>query len=241
MVSPGDVAAYHADGVLLRRGLLGPPDVREVRDAVDRYLRERLASVAPGDRVLEADGTSVRNLWRMERYDAFFQEFGERPDLRAAVAPLVRGTPELVSVETFNKPPRVGSGVPYHQDNAYFCQSPPDMLTLWIALDPVTAANGPVCYVRGSHTSGVHPHVPSGVKGNSMRLASPVPPGGEEFRALLEPGDGVFHHCQTVHRSEPNTTDRPRCGLLLVYRGTHTRTDPRLQALYDGVLANAPA
>jgi ectoine hydroxylase-related dioxygenase (phytanoyl-CoA dioxygenase family) len=39
---------------------------------------------------------------------------------------------------------KVGSGVPYHQDIAYFCQPPPDMLTVWIAIDAVTEANGTV-------------------------------------------------------------------------------------------------
>jgi ectoine hydroxylase-related dioxygenase (phytanoyl-CoA dioxygenase family) len=74
-----------------------------------------------------------------------------------------------------------------------------------------------------------------------MKCAQIPAPGREEFRALLMPGDAVFHHSQTLHRSDPNTTDRARCGLLLVYRGQHTRTDPGLKALYEKGLAKVAA
>ncbi len=37
----------------------------------------------------------------------------------------VCGGPQQAAVETFNKPARVGSGVPRHQDKACFCQMPP--------------------------------------------------------------------------------------------------------------------
>ena len=87
------------------------------------------------------------------------------------IAPLVHGEPLLCAVETFNKPARVGSGVPYHQDNAYFCQTPPDMLTVLIAIDAVTEANGPVYFVKGSHQGGMLPTMPSGVRGNSIGMA----------------------------------------------------------------------
>ncbi len=36
------------------------------------------------------------------------------------------GAPVLAGVATFQKAARIGSGVPYHQGNAYFCQAPPD-------------------------------------------------------------------------------------------------------------------
>ena len=51
---------------------------------------------------------------------------------------MVHGEPVSMGVETFNKPAKVGSGVPPHQDNAYFCLTPPDALTIWIALDAAT-------------------------------------------------------------------------------------------------------
>ena len=232
---------YERDGVALVRGLLSAEEVGVIRDELDRYIREDLASKPVDARTLEADDKTVRNLWRLEIHNVFFRDFAARGDLRDLIAPLVRGEPVLSGVETFNKPARIGSGVPPHQDNAYFCQTPPDMLTVWIAIDAVTAANGPVTYVKGSHRLGPLPTKPSGVRGNSIGLAG-MPETSEEdlLVALLEPGDATIHHCDTIHYSAPNTTDYPRLGFLLVFRGGHTQTDPALKATYSAAVAATP-
>ena len=202
---------YERDGVALVRGFLFPEEAGKIREELDRYVREDLASKPVDARTLEVDEITVRNLWRLEAHNEFFREFGAREDLRALIRPLVKGEPVLAGVETFNKPARIGSGVPPHQDNAYFCQTPPDMLTVWIAIDAVTEANGPVTYVKGSHRLGPLPTKPSGVRGNSIGLAEMPEVGeGDSFIALLEPGDATIHHCDTIHYSAPNTTYHPR-------------------------------
>jgi ectoine hydroxylase-related dioxygenase (phytanoyl-CoA dioxygenase family) len=235
---------YERDGCVRVRGFLSPPLLAEVRDALSRYVHDVVPTLAVGDRTLEADGTAVRNLWRMQEHDRFFKSLAERPEIQALVAKLVHGQPVLMAVETFNKPARVGSGVPPHQDNAYFCQTPPDALTIWVALDAATIENGPIYYLKGSQRLGVLPHRPSGVAGNSMGLSQMPDRAGDksdEFCGTLAPGDAMIHHSQTIHWSAPNKTDRPRCGLLLVYRGAHTQPDPTLKSSYDAARASAPA
>ena len=232
---------YECDGVALVRGFLSPDEVGAIRAELDRYIREDLPDKPLDARTLEADEKTVRNLWRLEQHNEFFRAFAERADLRALIAPLVKGDPVLAGVETFNKPALIGSGVPPHQDNAYFCQTPPDMLTVWIAIDAVTEANGPVTYVKGSHRLGPLPTRPSGVRGNSIGLAEMPEVGeGELLVGLLAPGDATIHHCDTIHYSAPNTTEHPRLGFLLVYRGSHTMTDPELKATYSAAAAATP-
>ena len=235
------LADYERDGVVRIRGFLSADEVAAVRAELDRYIRDDLASKPADARTLEKDEKTVRNLWRLEQHNEFFRRLAEREDIRAIVAPLVRGEPVLCGVETFNKPARIGSGVPYHQDNAYFCQTPPDMLTVWIAIDAVTEANGPVFFVRGSHRGGMLPTQPSGVRGNSIGMAEPSSvPLDEQFCGLLAPGDATIHHCETIHHSAPNTTEHSRLGLLLVYRGQHTQTDPALKAAYTAAATATP-
>jgi phytanoyl-CoA hydroxylase len=234
---------YERDGVVRIRGFLTADEVAAVRAELDRYIRDDLPSKPADARTFEADNQTVRNLWRLEQHSEWFLRFGERADIRALIAPLVHGEPVLMAVETFNKPARIGSGVPHHQDNAYFCQTPPDMLTVWIAIDAVTEANGPVFFVRGSHRGGMLPTKLSGVRGNSIGMAEPsTVPISEQFCGLLAPGDATIHHCQTIHHSAPNTTEHSRLGLLLVYRGAHTQTDPALKAAYTlAATATPPA
>lgn len=224
-------AAYDQDGVIRVRKLFDADRMTEIKAALDRYIQEIAPTLATSDVTFEADGQHVRNLWRMEKHDAFFAALAKEASLLEQVGVLLNGEPVLLGVETFSKPARVGSGVPPHQDNAYFCQTPADVLTVWIAVDAVTDANGPVFYARGSHKLGMLPHKPSGVKGNSMGLASAFEK-DNIFSGTLDPGDALIHHCQTIHYSAPNRTDHARCGLLCVYRAAHTQYDPVLQAAY---------
>jgi ectoine hydroxylase-related dioxygenase (phytanoyl-CoA dioxygenase family) len=235
------VTHYERDGVVLIREFLSAEEVAAVRTELERYICDDLASQPIDARTFEKDDQTVRNLWRLEKYNPWFLRLAERVDIRALVAPLVKGEPLLAGVETFNKPARVGSGVPYHQDNAYFCQTPPDMLTVWIAIDAVTQANGPVYFIKGSQKDGMQPTTPSGVRGNSIGLAeAPDVPLKEQFCGLLAPGDATIHHCETIHHSAPNTTDHARLGLLLVYRGSHTQTDPTLKVAYASAVSATP-
>ena len=233
---------YDRNGFVHIPGFLSREDVGRIRQALDDYIRDVLPHVPEADRVLEADGTSVRNLWRMDQHDRFFKALAERAEITELVTRLVKGDPVLIAVETFNKPHKVGSAVPYHQDNAYFCQSPPDVLTVWVALDAANSTNGAIYYAPESHKGGLLPHKPSGVQGNSVGLAHPPDPVSTQERCVaLAPGDALIHHCEVIHRSEPNRSDRPRCGLLMVYRGAHTRTNDKLRAWYEAAQPNKKA
>ncbi|MFA9478858.1 phytanoyl-CoA dioxygenase family protein [Phycisphaerales bacterium AB-hyl4] len=225
------VETYQAEGVIRVRKLFDADRMAGIRQALDRYSKQIAPTLPASDVTFEADGQSVRNLWRMEQHDAFFSDLADDAQLLELVRELVQGEPVLMAVETFNKPAKTGSGVPAHQDNAYFCRTPPDVLTVWVAVDPVTLANGPVSYVRGSHKLGMLPHKPSGVAGNSMGLDAPYDD-SDPFVGTLEPGDALMHHCQSIHYSAPNTTDQSRCGLLMVFRAEHAKVDSQLKGQY---------
>lgn len=231
------VATYDADGVIRVPALLTDEEVDDVRHALDRYIRDVVPTLPASDVVFEADGRSVRNLWRIEAHDDFFAELARRPRLTELVGALLHGDPVPIAVETFNKPARHGSGVPPHQDNAYFCLEPPDVLTVWVAIDAATRDNGPIQYAPGT-AAALLPHKASRIPGNSMVLADPPAVSPERaVTALLAPGDAMVHHGQTIHWSGPNTTGEPRCGLLLVYRASHTMPSAPLRNAYHAATA----
>ena len=235
--------AYQRDGVVRIREFFSADTVAEIRAELARYIRDDLSSKPKDARTLEADGKTIRNLWRLEQYNEYFKELGQRREMTELVTALVQGEPVLTGVETFSKPAQIGSAVPYHQDNAYFCQTPPDMLTVWVAMDSVTVENGAVYFIKGSHKYGMLPSKPSGVTGNSIGLAAtPATPKSEQFCATLAAGDATIHHCEIVHHSNENLTEQSRLGLLFVYRGAHTQTNAALQATYtQAVTATPPA
>ncbi len=235
------VSDYQCDGVVRIRNLFSKKNIAEIRAEIERYISMDLPSKPRDARTMEMDGKTIRNLWRLNRYNEYFKALGESVEIKELVAKLVDGDPILVGVETFNKPARIGSGVPFHQDNAYFCQAPPDMLTLWVAIDEVTVENGAVYFIKGSQKLGMLATKLSGVAGNSIGLAkSPDVSSIENFCGTLNPGDATIHHCEIIHYSNPNQTDNSRLGLLFVYRGSHTQTDKQLKTAYSKAVSATP-
>ncbi len=232
---------YDEEGFLKIAGLASASDLREVEGELERYITDVAPGLQPNDIVWEKealpDGSRrIRNLWRMADHSSYFREFASSPPLMELAATMVNGDPVMVQVETFSKPARVGSVVPHHQDNAYFCLVPPDCYTLWIALDASTLENGCVRFALGSHRREV-PHGPSGVAGNSMMAVGELA-GFDEVPAILAPGDATLHHCMTMHRSEPNRSEHPRRALVIVYKAAHCQVDPNANHRYRTVLAS---
>jgi len=109
---------FQRDGVVTTGQLLSLEEVEAIRIEIGRYIRHELESRPSDAATREADGVTVRNLWRLEQHHPRLGELAKVEQISKLVAPLLGGTPVLCGIETFNKPARIGSGVPYHQDNA---------------------------------------------------------------------------------------------------------------------------
>jgi phytanoyl-CoA hydroxylase len=170
--------------------------------------------------------------------DPFFKAYPKRARWIEFAATLVGEEVDALEPEWFNKPPDTEHPTPPHQDNFYFCLKPPNVLTLWLALDPVDEENGCLRYVRGSHTGGIRPHSPTQVLGFSQSVSDYGPDEEAlEQPILLEPGDLVVHHGETIHRADPNrSATRHRRAFGIVYRGKScSRDEAAFQRYEDAV------
>jgi ectoine hydroxylase-related dioxygenase (phytanoyl-CoA dioxygenase family) len=77
----------------------------------------------------------------------------------------------------------------------------------------------------------------SGVKGNSMRLAELPADVQPEVCGRVRRGGVLIHHCNTIHRSEPNLSDRDRPGLLFVYKAAKCQVDDQRVQSYRAAAA----
>ena len=102
--------------------------------------------------------------------DPFFRDYVEHPVWKA-LADALNGEPSSAKApEWFNKPAGTESPTPPHQDNYYFCLRPANVLTMWMALDPVDEENGCLRYIPGSHLEGIRPHGRSEILGFSQGI-----------------------------------------------------------------------
>jgi ectoine hydroxylase len=121
-------------------------------------------------------------------------------------------------------------GFKYHQDYFYWYDMGclwPDLATCFIAVDAADRSNGCLRFVRGSHRMGRIDHkLFDGVSDSSVdpdRLAAILQRLPEDY-VELDPGDAVIFHCNTLHASDANLSDRSRLALLGCYNTK--RNDP---------------
>jgi len=118
-----------------------------------------------------------------------------------------------------------GGAWEWHQDYGYWYQNGllyPDLVSVSIAVDPATRENGCLQLLQGSHKFGRIDH---GKYGD--RISADPERTSEAIKRLnlvyaeMSPGDALFFHANTLHRSDANTTDKPRLSLICCYNARH--------------------
>ncbi len=203
--------------------------LEELRHEVERYIIEQVPHLDPGDVFYEdpEKPETLKQLHRMNQ-DPFFENYRHHP-LWMDTAKLLLDEPvdPAWGVELFNKPPNTEHETPPHQDNYYFCLEPPNVLTIWVPLDPVDHSNGCLRYIEGSHLKGLRKHVTSPTLGFSQSISDLDPSDLEkEVNIVAEPGDALIHYGNTIHRAGPNgTKDRHRRSFAMVFKGASAQRD----------------
>lgn len=125
----------------------------------------------------------------------------------------------------FCKMPRDGKVVNWHQDSSYWPLTPSKAVTVWLAIDDADVGNACMRFIPGSHHYG---HL-------TYRLTEDDPdavlnqevPEAEKFGAPvydeLKAGEISLHSDLLLHASDPNLSDRRRCGLTLRYCAAEVR------------------
>jgi phytanoyl-CoA hydroxylase len=210
-------ARFAEDGVVWTPPLLSFDEVADVRSNIGRYIG-RFVSTLP-DRLIrfEQDGISIRSLYFMNDLDDYFHDFGNSQRFKELVSKVAGYEMQLFCVETFNKEARVGSPTPPHQDSAFLVGQPEEIVSLWLALDRASNANGAVRYWRGSHRNGLLPHI-------EHHYGLQADPSFVDYEAdllvrITEPGAAAMHCGLVLHDSPANITQHPRLAINCMYSG----------------------
>lgn len=130
------------------------------------------------------------------------------------------------------KDARIGGAWTWHQDYGYWYQNGvlfPDLVSVFIAVDPSTRENGCLQVIRGSHHLGRIDHVLSGQQaGADLERVNEVLARLPLVHVEMAPGDALFFHPNLLHRSDRNTSDRPRWSMICCYNAR--RNDPYKEA-----------
>ena len=227
--------SYDQQGFVVVRQLLKLTDFADLRENLDRYVRDVVPTLPDADAFYQ-DRTRPATLKQLQRMgvDAYFRDYVQRTEWTALAEALVGEPVTVDQPEWFNKPPGTNHVTPPHQDNYYFCLAPPNVVTIWMALDDVDDENGCLRYVRGSHLPPIRPHNRSNVLGFSQGITDYGDADrAAEVRIHLAPGDVVAHHGNTIHRADANRSPtRNRRAFAMVFKGVSCRRDEVAFARY---------
>ena len=223
-ISPKQVSAYHRDGFVILRKLFDQKEVDLLRRTAheDRRLDELSFSRADGE------GGVVRlTLWNHPG-DTIYGMYARCGRIVDTAEKLLDGEVYHYHSKMILKDARVGGAWAWHQDYGYWYENGilfPLLTSAMIAVDPATCENGCLQVIRESHLMGRINHGKSGDQaGADLERVNEALKRLELVYCEMEPGDAVFFHCNTLHRSDQNRSEHPRWSLICCYNAA--RNDP---------------
>jgi ectoine hydroxylase-related dioxygenase (phytanoyl-CoA dioxygenase family) len=129
------------------------------------------------------------------------------------------------------KPPRNGREVPWHQDGEYWLMRPLATCSVWIAIDPVSTANGCMRFIPGSHKrQELYRHHATDRENLVLNLELDQDQFDEStaVNLELEPGQMSLHDVRLIHGSLANTSGQRRAALIMRYMPATSHYDRSL-------------
>lgn len=234
LLTEGRAGQYRDEGYFVVKGLLSLTDVeairKEVTAIVDRHpdvppdLVQMEPAVTNGEVVPASKELGVRKLFHMAAHNDLFKRLAHHRGMVEIAKGLAGPDLKLFQSMLLMKPPHFGTPKVWHQDNAYFQVTPPDVVGFWVACDETTPANGCMYVVPGSHRGGIQPHDMS--KGDLGLVVEPLE---KDVVALpMAPGDGLVFHGEILHFTPDNTTPQRRRALQYHYASSRCKwIDPQ--------------
>lgn len=210
--------AYHRDGYVIVRRLFSPEEI------------DFLYSLAVGDDLIarksydrtDASGLKTKLALWYTPDESIYSKFARSERIVKAVEQILGGPAAHYHSKLMQKEPRSGGAWEWHQDYGYWYKNNgflfPDMLSVITSLTPATRENGCMQMIRGSHKMGRVEHGFSG-----EQIGADMEKVNEALKIMpldyleMEPGDTAFFHCNTLHASAANLSEKPRWSIITAY------------------------
>jgi non-haem Fe2+, alpha-ketoglutarate-dependent halogenase len=203
-----------------RRGFIAPVDIFSSSEigGIRQYFDALLAEV------VASGGNSYSISSAHMRYGPVWDIMTDKR-IVAAVSDLLGENVIGWGAHFFCKMPRDGKGVAWHQDSSYWPLSPSKALTVWLAIDDADEENACMKFIAGSHHFGHLTYRPSDSHEHNVlnQTIDNAEQYGEVVLDELRAGQISIHSDLLLHGSEPNHSDRRRCGLTLRFCSADVR------------------
>ena len=217
-LTPIQLFEFEKNGFLIERNLFDSDEIQLLQKAakndeeLDRRSQERR----------NRSGATVRlTLWNHPG-EGIYGMFARCKKLVGRMEELLEGEVYHYHSKMILKDPEVGGAWEWHQDYGYWYNNGclfPFMATVMIALDKCTKENGCLQVLSGSNKLGRVDHalLESGQVGVDLKRVEEAKKHLKLVYCEMDPGDVLFFHCNTLHRSDKNNSPNRRWTLLCCY------------------------
>ncbi len=141
----------------------------------------------------------------------------------------------------FNKEPKSGSVVPWHQDAQYWPLKPAKTVTVWLAVYDTDEENGAMKVVAGSHKKGSRGFKHHTNDASHLVLDQEVSEDQIDKEKIvfmdLKAGEISLHNDALLHGSDPNNSNRRRCGITMRFSPTDVKGNLKEWPFFETQLA----
>jgi phytanoyl-CoA hydroxylase len=219
-LTPQQIEQYQAQGFLVIDGFLDPQELEHWRVTVQEAVDLRLK-----------DTTMLNNQVNPDTYYAkVFTQCLRLADIHQGMAELIfderlgRVAGTLAGVDGIRiwhdqalfKPP-YGNPTAFHMDDPFWSFFSRDAISIWVALDDATLANGCLWYLPGTHCEASFQSVGIGEQLADIFKVYPQWKNIESAPAACKAGSAVFHNGLIAHGAGANMTRHPRRAMTCAY------------------------
>src|SRR5258706_11698948 len=220
LLSNEEVKFFHRDGYVIVPGFFSKAEI------------DKLYGIAIGDKVIHENALDLNDqagkktkltLWFNPGEDVYSMLLRSNRMVNSAAMLLDSDSPVChFHTKLMQKEPKVGGAWEWHQDYGYWYKNqflfPDQLVSVMIALTEANKANGCIQVIKGSHKLGRLNHGFAGEQvGADMVMVEHALKTMEHVYVEIQPGDALFFHSNLLHRSEVNTSDKPRWSIISCY------------------------
>lgn len=238
---------FHAQGYLPWGPILDDAELESLRREYDREFalaadtgeyRNLSVSDTPDKQVKENASHKMLQIMQMGDRNMHFRKLWYNAKFLDIVADLIGPNIQLFHDQALFKPAHHGGPVFWHQDNAYWKCRPASLISVWITLDDVKRENGAMQVIPQSHLKPVW-HAQAEGTNALLDLEKSGAIDKEKIVVVDLPAGGcMFHHCQTLHYTQPNETPNQRRAFIMHYMPLGTRHEYRAGAIIPNSFSN---
>ena len=220
ILSPEEIIAYHRDGYIIKKNFFSENEINKLYKIA---VEDDAVSKNAIDLNDQTGKKTKLTLWFTPGNDSFGYMTRTEKMVKSVAQLLDSDAPVChFHSKLMQKEPRVGGAWEWHQDYGYWYKNqfmfPDQLVSVMIALTEANKQNGCLQVIKGSHKLGRVNHGFAGEQvGADMVFVDNALKTMDLVYVEIEPGDALFFHSNTLHRSEANLSDKPRWSIISCY------------------------